>query len=624
MQLPTEFIQLPLRFDAARLAAEISALGESPWCAHPQGFAGNDALPLVAAGGDPDNDATAGAMAPTPALRACPYLRQVLASLGSTIGRTRLMRIVGDGEVQPHADISYYWWERVRVHVPVVTSPQARFQCGARAVNMAAGECWIFDTWREHRVSNPQPEARIHLVIDTPGSAHFWALAAAGRDPFAERGAAFVATEIRFDAVQDPALRYERVNRPRVMSPWELATIAAWLEAEIEREAPGTAAARAQVRAALAALTQDWRSLWSAYGASGDGIAEYRALLERLLTSTSAATEGLHFSNKVALHTALRSLIDEAALGKDVQAQVPTQRRPAIQAPRRRLRRAIFIVCPPRSGSTLLFETLAQAPELATIGGESHGLIEGVRGLSPAVRGWESNRLVAADADRTAARNLAAAFAERARYRDGSRPDPARAFRLLEKTPKNALRVPFLAEVFGNASFVYLYRDPRETVSSMLDAWRSGRFVTYPRLPDWPGPPWSLLLTPGWRELRGMDLAQIVARQWMTTVETLIEDLQRLPPERWCVAGYSRLVADPESEIARLCRFLGLGWDRDLNGPLPLSRYTLSAPDPDKWKHNAADLERVMPVIEPVAARARELFALAPDPAVPGTSERPS
>jgi hypothetical protein len=189
---------------------------------------------------------------------------------------------------------------------------------------------------------------------------------------------------------------------------------------------------------------------------------------------------------------------------------------------------------------------------------------------------------------------------------------------LLEKTPKNALRVPFLAEVFGNASFVYLYRDPRETLSSMLDAWRSGRFVTYPHLPDWSGPPWSLLLTPGWRELRGMDLAQIVARQWMTTVETLIEDLQRLPPERWCVAGYSRLVADPQSEIARLCRFLGLHWDHDLSGPLPLSRYTLGAPDPDKWKRNAAELESVLALIEPVAARARDLFALAPEPVAHG------
>lgn len=621
MQLPNEFIQLPLRFDAARLAAEISAMGDGAWRPHPQGFAGNDAMPLVAAGGNPHDDATAGAMAPTPALLACPYLRQVLASFGSTIGRSRLMRIVGDGEVQAHADISYYWWERVRIHVPIVTSSQARFHCGERAVNMAAGECWIFDTWREHRVRNPVPEARIHLVVDTPGSAHFWALAAAGRDPFGAHGMVSSPAEIRFDATAEPVLRYERVNRPRVMSPWELATIAAWLEAEIEREAIGSESARAQVRAALAALTQDWRSLWSAFGASGEGMAEYRALLERLLAATDPVVEEMRFSNKVALRTSLRSLIGEAALGADAQAQVQPLLR-VVQAPRRRLRRAVFIVCPPRSGSTLLFETLAQAPALATIGDESHGLIEGIAGLSPAARDWESNRLVAADADRVTARELAVRFAECARYRDGSRPDPARPFRLLEKTPKNALRVPFLAEVFGNASFVYLYRDPRETLSSMLDAWRSGRFVTYPKLPDWPGLPWSLLLTPGWRDLRGLDPVEIVARQWMTCVEILIDDLQKLPPERWCVASYSRLVADPAAEIARLCRFLGVAWDRDLSGTLPLSRYTLSTPAPDKWKHNAAELDRILPMIEPVAARARELFALAPEPAIRGGDVR--
>ena len=45
--------------------------------------------------------------------------------------------------------------------------------------------------------------------------------------------------------------------------------------------------------------------------------------------------------------------------------------------------RPIFIVSTPRSGSTLLYETLERAPELFSIGDESHGLIEGVPGLSP-------------------------------------------------------------------------------------------------------------------------------------------------------------------------------------------------------------------------------------------------
>ena len=63
-----------------------------------------------------------------------------------------------------------------------------------------------------------------------------------------------------------------------------------------------------------------------------------------------------------------------------------------------RFDRPIFIVSAPRSGSTLLFETLAQSPELATIGGESHRVIEGITELSMPARNWQSNRLQAADA----------------------------------------------------------------------------------------------------------------------------------------------------------------------------------------------------------------------------------
>ena len=74
MKLQVPFIQLPLRFDAARLAAEVDALGEGVWRPHPQGFPGNSMLPLVAAGGDPANEAFSGPMRPTPELERCPYL----------------------------------------------------------------------------------------------------------------------------------------------------------------------------------------------------------------------------------------------------------------------------------------------------------------------------------------------------------------------------------------------------------------------------------------------------------------------------------------------------------------------------------------------------------------------
>ncbi len=274
----------------------------------------------------------------------------------------------------------------------------------------------------------------------------------------------------------------------------------------------------------------------------------------------------------------------------------------------------MFIVSPPRSGSTLLFETLAQSPGVFTIGDESHQLIEGVAPLAPQHRGFDSNRLLGEDANPAVAAELRRRFYDALRDRNARRPPPG-AVRMLEKTPKNALRIPFLARVFPDARFIYLYRDPRQVLSSMLEAWTSGRFRTYPSLPGWTGPGWSLLLVPGWRALIGAPLEQIVATQWRTTTRLLLDDLERLPPERWLLARYDALVADPEAEIRRLCRAVSLDWDRTLDRALPMSRYTVSPPSADKWRRNGAVIEAMLPAIDDQLQRVERLAALAAAPA---------
>ena len=111
----------------------------------------------------------------------------------------------------------------------------------------------------------------------------------------------------------------------------------------------------------------------------------------------------------------------------------------------------------------------------------------------------------------------------------------------------------------------------------MLDAWRSERFVTYRNLPGWDGPPWSLLLTPGWRELGGRPLAEVVTRQWSTTVDVLLDDLHDSTP----TGGASRPTTSwwrSRTEIQRLCAFLEIDWDDELAEPLPDSRHTLDSP----------------------------------------------
>jgi hypothetical protein len=223
-----------------------------------------------------------------------------------------------------------------------------------------------------------------------------------------------------------------------------------------------------------------------------------------------------------------------------------------------------------------LFETLTGAPGLATIGGESHGLIEAIPALTPAARAWDSNRLTAAQADPATVALMRERFQAALRDRDGAPPAPGRA-RMLEKTPKNALRIPFLAEVFPEAQFVYLHRDPRPTLASMIEAWSSGGFRTYPQLPGWTGPAWSLLLIPGWRDLIGAPLNQIVARQWATTTKVLLDDLTALPADRWRAVRYEAFIAAPQDEVSRLCQALELGWDRSLGAA--------------KWRIHAAAIE---------------------------------
>ena len=55
-----------------------------------------------------------------------------------------------------------------------------------------------------------------------------------------------------------------------------------------------------------------------------------------------------------------------------------------------RLHRPVFILTPPRAGSTLLFKVLADAPDAWTIGGESHRVIEDIPALDPRRRGFDS------------------------------------------------------------------------------------------------------------------------------------------------------------------------------------------------------------------------------------------
>jgi uncharacterized protein (TIGR03032 family) len=288
--------------------------------------------------------------------------------------------------------------------------------------------------------------------------------------------------------------------------------------------------------------------------------------------------------------------------------------------------RPIFVVAPPRSGAAAVVSALARAPGVVLSGGDNGSVLDDLPELHPAQRGWDSNRLTIADAKpEVVARvhesvhpgdgNGAAAQEVEPEADDaenGAEPSAHRHLRPLDGTPKNALRIPFLSAVFPDAAFVYVYRDPRESLQEMASDWEAGAMVTYPELPDWPGPPWSYLLIPGWRGLSGKPLPEIVAEQWATATRTLLDDLENLAPERWCVTNRGALLEDPKREIDRLCGFLGVEQSEELSAPLRAAREQLAEQAAKTAADASAEIEDVLPRTDDVARRAREWLAQPP------------
>ncbi len=614
MQLAVPFIRLPLAFDARRLAAEVAQFSAGDWRPHPQGHAGNWALPLVALGGNPLDDGVAGPMRPTPHLARCPYLRQALAALSAPLGRTRLMKLDARAEATRHVDINYYWQQRVRVHVPIVTFPEVEFICGEAATRMAEGECWIFDTWRMHNVLNPTSGERIHLVADTVGSEAFWRMTEGGQP----------ARVVPFAPGLEPSLRFETSNLPVVMTPWEIDSLwADWLADACA--GPADPALVEALNAAVQPIFREWRGLWAEHAGGPSGWPSHEQLMARL----HAVAE--QFAGRVPLPNGMdvAGMLEQSLLpalhtprlaGSAGSAQVPAhvpdlgQTRaaaapgPAVVARSSvRFDRPLIILGAPRSGSSLVFETLARSPDVVTVGGESHLQFESIPALRPALRGFDSNRLDRRDAVPETVEALKYGFAEALRDCDGR---PGReTVRLLEKTPKNALRLPFLDAVFPDALYVYLYREPNGNVSSLIEGWESNRFVTYPDLPGWHGRPWSFLLVPGWRDLVGQPLAAIASEQWRRTQEILLDDFAAIPAHRVHAIAYHEFLTDPAGHVARICAFAGIGWDRALTAALPLSRHTVSPPHPDKWRRHEEAMAPYLPALRATDERARAFLA---------------
>lgn len=481
---------------------------------------------------------------------------------------------------------------------------------------MAAGEAWVFDNWRLHNVINPTPDERIHLVADTAGSAAFWQLVGSGED------AQETPRHIGYVPGGHPTLLTERSSLRPVMNPAELELLVGNLRGELIGPSDSNEVHHrlGRYHALLDSFVRDWRQFYMLHGEDQTGWKDFEGLRQQVRAASRVLGAGIMLAtNHVPAHTVLEGRVLQVCLSGSAEPEVapraPTSIRESSPAALECLTKPVFIVAAPRSGSTLLFETLAASEHMATLGGEAHWLIESIAELCPGAPGVSSNRLLAGHATLPVAERIRSQILERLLDPAGTPLRGGRVLTLLEKTPKNALRIPFLDRIFPDARFIFLWREPRANISSIIEAWRAGKWQTYPRLEGFT-PPWSLLLPPGWEAMRGKPLEELAAFQWAVTNSIVLDDLATLPRERWTMLDYDDLVKNPAAAILSICQFLGVEFDAGLakrvSGPLPQAKHTLTPAEPQKWTRNQSAIERVLPLVEAAWHRISSLTGQSP------------
>ena len=196
--------------------------------------------------------------------------------------------------------------------------------------------------------------------------------------------------------------------------------------------------------------------------------------------------------------------------------------------------------------------------------------------------------------------------------------------RLVEKTPSNSLRIPFIHAVYPDAKIVLVIRDGRSVLRSTDEIIHGG--VPTHRIasraldtPFWEWPAYaprtvSTILRkltrrplaywgprpPGWRQwIDGGSRHLMLARQWSATIERAVADARALPTGASFVFHYEDLMRQPGETMRQIVDFCELS-DADA-----LVEQVAAAADPtrqNKWRQtlDPSILEEIRPIMGPM------------------------
>lgn len=281
--------------------------------------------------------------------------------------------------------------------------------------------------------------------------------------------------------------------------------------------------------------------------------------------------------------------------------------------------RPVFVIGCNRSGTTLLFRTLGQHPDTWSYYDESQHVYYEYYPVDAEL----GDRIVDSPGPEIATAIVRRLYAEahnkeyfkdrrvlrfvprKALQRQVNQLYKRAPVRLLEKTPANCFRIPFLAALFPDARFIFLIRRAEEVISSLMEGWKHW---SDSESRPWVFSRWHYLVPPGWQAWTGRRLEEICAFQWIESVGHASRDLKALGADRFLLVKYGDILKRPQELYAKVLDFCELPSSSFFDAQMRRERSVLhtqggSAPAPKKWetlhlheiesvRHMFADLQR--------------------------------
>lgn len=264
--------------------------------------------------------------------------------------------------------------------------------------------------------------------------------------------------------------------------------------------------------------------------------------------------------------------------------------------------RPVFVVGCSRAGTTLVYKTFSESPELGTLQRETHDFWASLHPLEQ--KGWAAHALEAEDAseyDRDYVTRYFYAHTGKSRF--------------VDKNNQNGLCVPYLHALFPDAVFIYVKRSPGDNINSLIEGWgKPEEFATWSNnLPAQVAidggryTRWCFFLAQGWRNYLHASIEEVCAFQYRAINQAILDGAKGVSSHQWVEIVYEDLLRDPVTSFQRAFEACGLTFtaqlERHCAGVLGRPYNAFSAIRLDKWRdgRNRERIERVLPEVADVA-----------------------